>query len=236
MKRSAAAAPAAAVILAIALGACGTHSSGLPPQPSVLPTPRASASATSPAAAVPSGDRSFGGSGQGISVDIPSSWTEISTAQVAVAAAIKRISVQGVNVTTMTQAVQRMQKLKGVIAIDVASAADSPGHFATSINAYCAPSGISHSGSAGVAGLRQEAPELAQALNAYDIKTSDEEVGGIPGLLVTYEVKATGGIVVHNAQLQALPKALDACFVTLSASGQLPSSVLTTAAATAQYP
>jgi hypothetical protein len=236
MKRSAAAAPVAAVILAVALGACGSHSSGLPPQPSVLPTPHASASATGTTAAMPAGDRSFGGSGQGISVDIPSSWTEISTAQASAAEAIKRISTQGVNATTMTQSVQLMQKLKGVIAVDVASAADSPGHFATSINAYCAPSGISHSGSAGVAGLRQEAPELAQALNAYDIKTSDEEVGGIPGLLVTYDVNATGGIVVHNAQLQVLPKALNACFVTLSASGQLPSAVLTTAAATAQYP
>jgi hypothetical protein len=227
MKRSAAAAPVAAVILAVALGACGAHSSGLPPQPSVLPTPRPS---------VPSGDRSFGGSGQGISVDIPSSWTEISTAQAAAAEAIKRISVQGVNVTTMTQDVQRMQKLKGVIAVDVASAADAPGHVATSINAYCAPSGISHSGSAGVAGLRQEVPALAQALQAYDIKTSDEKVGGIPGLQVTYDLNATGGIVVHNVQLQVLPKALDACFVTLSASGELPSAVLTTAAATAQYP
>jgi hypothetical protein len=59
-------------------------------------------------------------------------------------------------------------------------------------------------------------------------------VGGIPGIRTSYTLTTSLG-ATHAAQLEVLPKADHACFITLTGGGT-PSSPLTKIAPTVQYP
>ncbi len=192
---------------------------------------------TSAPTGVPAGYQRVGGSAQGISIAIPSSWATVNLAQVNLGQALKQIGLKGVSRQTLSQNLQELIKLHAVFATDLKSMASSPGHFATNINAYCSNSGTSDTGTAGVPLLRQSAEtELPQVLHAQHVTVTDVNIGGVPGVQVGYTLTSTTAGTLHAAQLEVLPKPGRACFVTLTATGPLPTDVLATAAATAQYP
>jgi hypothetical protein len=228
--RSFLAACAAALGLAAALAACGASAAS-----SSAPRAATGAVLASAPAGVPAGYQRVGGPAQGISIAIPSSWATVNLAQLNLRQALKQIGLKGVSEATLSQNLRALIKLHAVFAADLKSMASSPG-FATNLNAYCSNSGTSDTGSAGVPLLRQSAEtELPQVVHAQHVSVADVKVGGVPGVRVGYTLTSTSG-ALHAAQLEVLPKPGRACFVTLTTTGTLPSDVLATAAATAQYP
>ena len=219
--------PATAAASGTASGgpAVNSPASGLP----------ATASATA-SAAVPAGYKRVGGTAQGISVAVPASWADVDLAEESPAAAAKKLNVPGITATELTQDMTQLQKVHAIFVADVASAAAAPGNFARNLNAYCNDSGVTESGSAGVSLLRQSAQtELGNI--ASDITVQDENVGGIPGTMSTYEVHSANVGTLYGSQLGVLPKAGQACYVTLTGSSpQQKTGILAVAAATAQFP
>jgi hypothetical protein len=188
-------------------------------------------------AAVPAGYTRVGGATQGISIAIPSSWVTVNLAQLNLKQALSRMGLKGVSQATLSQNLQALIKLKAVLAADLRSISSAPGHFATNINAYCSSSGTSDSGKAGVPLLRQSAEaELPRVLHAQHVTVKEVKIGGVLGVRVGYTLTSTTSGTLQAAQLEVLPKPGRACFVTLTAAGPLPSGVLPTAAATAQFP
>jgi hypothetical protein len=228
----------AAVTAAAAIGlAAAAAASGGSASASSVPRAATGSFQASASTSVPAGYRRVGGAAQGISIAIPHSWVTVNLAQQNLQQALKQIGLKGVSQATLSQNLRALIKLRAVFAADLASAASSPGHFATNINAYCSSSGTSDTGSAGVPLLRQSAEtELPQVLHAQHVIVSEVKIGGVPGVQVGYTLASTTSGMLHAAQLEVLPKPGRACFVTLTATGRLPSGVLSSAAATAQYP
>jgi hypothetical protein len=205
----------------------GTASAGS----TVSGSPAPSASA----AAVPAGYHVVGGSAQGISLAAPSSWVTINFAQETLKQAAQRLNLPGVSASQLVQDMQTLEKDHAVIVYDVKSAVDSAAHFATNLNAYCLSSGLNESGSSAVPILRQDVPAEFQKIGATDIDMRDVNVGGVPGVETSYTLDSGAG-TLYAGQLEVLPSADRACFVTLTgSSGYFPDGVLTVAAATAQF-
>lgn len=188
-------------------------------------------------ASVPAGYRLVGGAAQGIAIAIPGSWVTVNLAQLNLQQALSRMGLKGVSQALLSQNLRTLIKLHAVFAADLGSMSSAPGHFATNINAYCSRSGTSDTGHAGVPLLRQSAEtELPRVLHARQVAVSEARIGGVPGVRVGYTLQSTTSGTLHAAQLEVLPKPGRACFVTLTAAGPLPGGVITTAAATAQFP
>jgi len=245
MKGSVLAASVAAIGLAAAVSACGgsastTQSSSSPTTSASTTSAPVSASTapTAPAstsAAVPAGYQRIGGAAQGVSLAVPSSWVTVNFAQQSMQDAIKKIGLHGVSQATLTQDLQALQKLHAVYAIDIKSMASSPEHFATNVNAYCTNSGITESGSSGIEILRQSAASELGQIGAHNLSQTDVEIGGVPGVQTSYTLDTSGAGTLHAAQLEVLPRSDRACFVTLTAAGPLPTSVLAQIAPSVQY-
>jgi hypothetical protein len=230
--RSFAAACAATAGLAAAVAAYGG-----PAASASQPRAATGTFGTGAQASVPPGYHRAGGAAQGISIAIPNTWATVDLAALNLRQALTEMGIKGVSQATLSQNLQELIKLKAVFAADLESVSSSPGHFATNINAYCSNSGTSDTGSAGVPALRQSAEaELPRVVHAQNVAVSDVKVGGVPGVQVTYTLTSTTSGTLHAGQLEVLPKPGRACFVTLTAAGQLPGGVLPTAAATAQFP
>jgi hypothetical protein len=238
----------AAVGLAAAISACGGSSpsaspasparspgSQASPATSAGPSPGASATggATSPAAGA---YQRIGGSAQGVSLAIPSSWVTVDLAEMNVKQAEKRMQIKGVSSETVDSSLQSLKKLDGLMAEDGSSAASAPGHFATNLNAYCLASGVTETGSAGLSSLRQTiTQEFQQDLHAQNIKIVDANLGGVPGLMTSYTVQSVSAGTLHATQLEVRPRAGRACYVTVTAAGQVPGAVVQAAESTMRY-
>jgi hypothetical protein len=148
-----------------------------------------------------------------------------------------KLNLKGVSAATLVQDVQTMQKLHGIMVVDAKSAVDDPNHFARNLNAYCATSGVSDTGSAGVQLLRTGAAAEFQQMGATNVTQKDIEVGGVPGLETSYQLNSANIGTLYGSQLEVLPKANVACFVTLSVdASESAGNILSVAAATAQFP
>jgi hypothetical protein len=253
MKVSAWTASAIASCLAATLAACSSaastgasatspaaHASSSPAAASTAPNspaPPASPASSPPAAAsVPAGYQRVGGSAQGVSFAVPSSWAAVNLAKETVQQAAQKLGLRGVSPAQLIQDMQSLQQLHGLIVVDVKSAVDSPVHFATTLNGYCTSSGVTDTGSASLPLLRQEAVAGMQQIHASHISVKDVEVGGVPGLQTSYTLSSSGAGTLIGEQLEVLPKPDRACFMTLTAAkGQFPSAVLPVVAATAVF-
>jgi hypothetical protein len=226
---------AALAIIGIAttVTACGSAASSV-----TQPTAPASAAASQPAtqaataAAIPAGDHRIGGAAQGISIEVPASFMVIDLGSLPQAkAALRKLGLSGAKAATITQSIPALQKVHGVIAVDAASASHG---FAGNLNAYCVDSGTDLTGSDLVPALKQGASELQQNLGAKDITSTDEQVGGVPGLKTSYQLQSSGFGAIYGTQLEVAPKPHKACFVTLT-EGQSAAEILSVAAASAQF-
>jgi hypothetical protein len=235
MNASVLAASVAAIGLAAAVSACGSLASTA--QPASSPTARASTAPTSAQAAVPAGYHRIGGAAQGVSLAVPTSWVAINFAQQSLQQAISQIGLHGVSQATVAQDMQALQKLHAVYAIDVKSIFSSAKHFATNISAYCTSSGVTETGSAGVPLVRPVAAAELQHVGAQNLRQTDVEVGGVPGVETSYTLSTSGAGTLRGAQLEVLPKPDRGCFVTLTAAaGHFPRAVLAAVAPTVRYP
>jgi hypothetical protein len=150
----------AAAGMTVALCACsGTSHSGQAASPATSGPAGATLPASPrPAAVVPAGDQLIGGAAQGISMAVPSSWVAVNLAQQTLKQAADKIGLHGVASATLMQDMEEFQKAHAAAVYDIKSAVDSSSHFATNLDAYCVSSGVTETGSAGIALLRQEVP------------------------------------------------------------------------------
>jgi hypothetical protein len=242
------AASVAVVGVAAGVGACGGSSSPPPPssppaaaattQPATTSTAAAPSTAVTPVdpqAEAPGGYQRIGGPGQGISLDVPKTWVTVNFSQQSLQAGLKKLGLHGVSQGTLTQGLQALQKMHAVYAVDTRSISGSPGHFATNVNAYCASSGLSASGASGVSILRQSAMTQLGQIGAQNLTQADVKIGGVPGVQTSYTLRTSGAGTLHTAQLEVLPAPERACFVTLTAAGPLPTTVLAQIASSVQY-
>jgi hypothetical protein len=138
---------------------------------------------------------------------------------------------------TLVQDVQTLQKLHAVAVWDVNSAKSSPQHFARNLNAYCFQGAGIDVGAAGLPELKSAVLNVLGGQGATHLTQQDITIGGVPGVETSYQVISSATGTVYGAQLEVVPKQDDTCTVTLSyGSGQSVGSVLSVAAATAEFP
>jgi hypothetical protein len=198
-------------------------------------SPAASPAGSSSAASVPAGYKRVGGAAQGISIAVPTSWVAINLAKQSIQSAANSADLKGISSAELVQDMTSLQKLHAIIVFDVASAVKD--HFARNLNGYCSTSGVTEVGAAGVPLVKQEAAAELQNLDATNITQRELEIGGVPGVETSYQVHSSTQGTIYGSQLEVLPAANKICFVTVTAGqGESDGSVVSTAAATAQFP
>lgn len=235
--------------MAVAVTSCGSAAVTVNPSASSTPPASGTTASGSPAAStvassspapvqtVPAGYTRIGGATQGISVAAPASWALIDPTKESMSNAASKLDVPGLSAATLVADLEQMQKLHGIMVVDAKSAVDDPNHIARTLNIYCAPSGVTDTGSAGVPLLRTGAAAEYQQVGATHVTQKDVEVGGVPGVESSYQIVSKSAGTIYQSQLGVLPKPNDACFVTLSwDANESSAGILSTAAATAQFP
>lgn len=177
----------------------------------------------------------MGGAAQGISLDIPTSWVAVNFSKQSLQQAIKLFGLTGSTQNVFTQELEPLVKAHAAYAADIKDAASAPGHFVTNINGYCASSGVKQTGSAGVTSLGQAWASQLQQLGAQNVTQTGVQLGGVAGEESSYTLSASSAITLHATQLEVLPKAGKACYVTLTAAGPVPSAVLAQAISSIEY-
>jgi hypothetical protein len=221
-----------AVFAAIGLAAALSSCSG----PGGSPHSGAAAGRHASGSAESAAYRRIGGRAQGVSVEVPSSWTSVDFSHQTVQQAIRVIGAQGSTETALTQTLTPLARLHAAYAADVSSEKTAPGHFMTNLNGYCADSGISQTGSVGAAVIGRAWASELQQIGARDLTQTAAKLGTVAGVESSYTLSASTAGTLHAVQLQALPKPGQACFVTLTAAGQVPATVLAQAISSIQYP
>jgi hypothetical protein len=200
-------------------------------------TASASPAGTGSAVAVPPGYTRIGGAAQGISIAVPASWVTVNPAKQSIASAAKEAGLKDISASVLEQDMTSLEKLHGIIVFDVKSGVDSSTHFTRNLNAYCSVSGVTEAGAAAVPFIKQAASAEFEQLGATHVTQQDLEIGAVPGVDTSYQVQSSTQGTLHGAQLEVAPKPDQLCFVTLSfGPGESGGSVLSTAAATAQFP
>jgi len=179
----------------------------------------------------------IGGAAQGVSLEVPGSWVTVNFSQQTVQQAIGILGVHGSAVdTSLTHELTPLAKLHAVYAADISSGNTAPGHFVTNLNAYCASSGISQSGSAGAAIIGRTWASELQQVGAQNLKQTAARLGSTTGVRSSYTLSTSSAGTLHAVQLEVLPQSGRACFVTLTAAGPVPAAVLDRAISTIRYP
>ena len=224
---------AAAAGLAAVLAACGTAPAG----PTAASGSAASASPSGGASqSAPPGYQRVGGTAQGVSVAVPSSWTPVDLAAIPQGQLQSGLKSFGLTVTpALLQALQTLQTQKAFIAIDKQAGAGAS-QFSTNVNGRCAPSGTKLDGKAAVPVLSQQAEPSLASLSPHNFKLADVTLGGVQGIRLSYTLASPTKGTVAFAELIALPKPGTACFVTLTAQGSVPASLLSTLISSMQFP
>jgi hypothetical protein len=200
-------------------------------------SPAASPAGSSSAVAVPAGYTRIGGAAQGISLAAPASWVAISPTTKSIESAASKAGLSHISAATLDQDITAVQKLHGVIVFDVKSAVDSHGHVADNLSAYCGASDVTEVGAAGVPLLKSSTSAEFAQLGATHITQRQIEVGGVQAVASSYQLTSSTEGTIYGTQLAVLPAQNKICFVTVTVGrGQSDGNVITTAAATAQFP
>jgi len=235
--------PVLVIGFAVAVTACSSAPETVKPAVSATKSasatasgsPAATPSGSSSAASVPAGYTRVGGAAQGISIAAPTSWVAINLAKQSIQSAANSADLKGISSATLVQDMTSLQKLHGIIVFDVTSAVD--GHFARNLNAYCSTSGVTEAGAAAVPMVKEEAAAEFQNLDATHITQRALDIGGVPGIETSYQVYSSSEGTIYGSQLEVLPASDKICFVTVTVGkGESDGDVVSTAAATAQFP
>jgi hypothetical protein len=228
----------AAIGLVVAVSSC--TSSGPKPQArsgsEALPHASSTRTAGQADSQPQGGYQRIGGAAQGVSVEVPASWVAVDFSRQTVQQAIGIVEVHGTGQTALTQQLDPLAKLRAVYAADTGSGNGSPGHSMTSLNAYCSSSGVSLTGSVGAAVIGRSWAAQLQQDGARNLTQTAATLGSVAGVRSSYTLSTASAGPVDAVQLEVLPKAGRACFVTLTAAGPVPATVLARAIATIQYP
>jgi len=129
---------------------------------------------------------------------------------------------------------ETLQKSHAVFVVDVKAAVDSPQHFTPNLNAYCGDSGVNDTGAASIPFIKSVASAEFEKLGATNVTQKDLNIGGVPGVETSYALTSPSVGTIYASQLEVLPAPNKICEVTVS--GQSMSTVISVAAATAEFP
>lgn len=218
--------------------ATGAASGGTASSSPASASPAASSAASSSPGSVPAGYTRIGGAEQGISIAAPASWVALNLDKVSAQVAASKISTTATSNATLVQDIEKLQKLHAVAVWDVKSAVNSPQQFARNLNAYCVhPTGITVVGAASVPQLRAAVAQEYEQQGMTHITQQDLTIGGVPGVETSYQVTSPTEGTIYGSQLEVLPKPNEICSVSLAVgAGESAGNILSTAAATAQFP
>jgi hypothetical protein len=185
-----------------------------------------------------SGSQRIGGAAQGISVEVPGSFTVLDlTSETTAVNSIARLGLTRAAVNTFVPQVKQFQQLHAGLAVDDSGGATTnSGQIPDNIAAYCLDSGTDLTGSSAVPTIKKQLTSEFDGLRVADVSMGSVSVGGVPGLETTYLLDSSGGTLAAG-QLEVAPKPQEFCFVTLTTSlGTFSKSILSTTARTANFP
>ncbi|MGI5164169.1 hypothetical protein ACQEU3_07410 [Spirillospora sp. CA-253888] len=210
---------------ALALSGClktdARKDDAAPAQPASSAAP---ASPVSPAAAgkprVPAGWKTIGGPANGLRLSIPKSWTDIELLKGDYDRFLDGFKVEGMDKRTMRRGLEGLRKSKAVYAVDTKTVS---GGFATNVNGLCQPLG-----GASPAQLKNGLKIQLTRVGAQDLQVSEVTVAGRPGILSTYRLKSSTGVL--EARQYVAAAGAKGCIVTVTApQGKLPANADTIA-------
>jgi hypothetical protein len=183
-----------------------------------------------------SGNQRIGGATQGISIEVPGSFSVLDlTSETAAVNSIAKLGLTSAAVDTLVPQVKQFQQLHAALAVDAKGPAPSSGQFPDNISAYCLDSGTDLTGSSAVPTIKKQLTSEFGRLQVADVSMAGMPVGGVPGLETTYLLDSSTGTLAAG-QLEVAPKPQEFCFVTLTTSqGTFSKGILSTAAQTAQF-
>jgi hypothetical protein len=183
-----------------------------------------------------SGNQRIGGATQGISVEVPGSFSLLDlTSETTAVNSIAKLGLTQAAVHTLVPQAKQFQQFHAALAVDAKAAATNSAQFPDNISAYCLDSGTNLTGSSAVPTMKNRLATEFAGLRAADVSMNDISVGGVPGLETTYLLDSSPGILA-GGELEVAPKPQEFCFVALTTSQDTFSkSILSTAAQTAQF-
>jgi hypothetical protein len=181
-----------------------------------------------------SGNQRIGGSAQGISIEVPGSFSVLDlTSETTAVNSIAKLGLASATVNTLVPQAKQFLQLHAALAVDAKGA--TSGQFPDNIAAYCVVSGTDLTGSSALPTIKKQLTSEFGGLEAADVSMSSTSVGGVPGLETTYRLDSSAGTLAAG-QLEVAPKPQENCFVTLTTSqATFSKSILATAAQTAQF-
>lgn len=229
--------------VAISVCACGSPSASQSPGNSQSPE---NPSGSQPA---PAGYQIIGGPQQGVSLAVPSSWKAVEFPRDSVGQASAQLGLPSSSQQIyQANVLGPAAKLKALYALNPNAFVHILGKryfggpmagkvFAVNINAYCASSGMSQQGAAGVAKIRDQVVYQLRTQPATVSGTSDVTLGGVSSLEVLYSPLSPGPPIsdISAAQLIAMPAPGRICYSTLTSPGKLPAPVLNEIIASTRY-
>jgi hypothetical protein len=183
------------------------------------------------------GSQRIGGATQGISVEVPSSFSVIDlTSESAAVNSIAKLGLTSAVVNPLVKQVVQFMQENAALAVDAKGTAATSGVFADNVSAYCVSSGTDDTGSSALPTIQNQLATQFGGLQATITSTDNLAVGGIPGLETRYQLASSSGGTLAGGQLEVAPKPQQLCLVTLTTSqSTFSNSILTTAAQTAQF-
>jgi hypothetical protein len=183
-----------------------------------------------------SGNQRIGGAAQGISIEVPGSFSVLDlTSETTAVNSVAKLGLTSAAVDTLVPQVKQFQQLHGALAVVPRGAAANSGQFPDNIGAYCIDSGTDLVGSSAVATIKKQLTTEFGGLQVSNVSMDNMSVGGVPGLETTYLLNSSAGPLAAG-QLEVAPKPQKFCYVTLTTSfGTFSTSILPTAAKTAQF-
>lgn len=183
-----------------------------------------------------SGSQQLGSAAQGISIEVPSSFSVLDlTSESTAVNSIAKLGLTKAAVDTLVPQVKQFQQLHAALAVDAKGTSPSSGQFPDNIGAYCVNSGTDLAGSSAVPTIRKQLTGEFDRLQVSDVATDNTTVGGVPGLETTYLLNSSAGALAAG-QLVVAPRPQEFCFVTLTTSlATFSKGILSTAAQTAQF-
>ena len=180
-----------------------------------------------------SGSQRIGGATQGISIEVPNSYSVLDLTSKATAVdSITKLGLTLAAVNTLVPQVVQFQQRHAALAVDTKGTATQ---FPDNISAYCLNSGTNLVGSSATATIKKQLTSEFGGLQASGISMFSMPVGGVPGVQMTYTLTASAGLLAAG-QLVVAPKPQEFCFVTLTTSpATFSEAILATAAQTAQF-
>jgi hypothetical protein len=191
--------------------------------------------ATATACGSGSGNPRIGGATQGISIEVPSSFSAVDlTSETTAVNSIAKLGLTSAAVNTLVPQAKQFQQRHAALAVDAKGTASS-GQFPDNIAAYCLNSGTALVGSSAVPTIKKQLTNQFGGLQVSNVSTDNASVGGVPGVETTYLLSSSTGTLAAG-ELEVAPKPQQFCFVFLTTSPSTFSvSILSTAAQTAQF-